>query len=235
MSNRVLPLAAAGALLLCGAAALGEPMIGGVAQKDYNGAKGARADAAAGEIHYRDEVFAGETVTTPAGGSTALRLRDATTIRIGGASTVVLDRFVYDPDAGTGEAAISFSKGIFRFVTGGIKNKEAVQLRTPTTALTIRGTNLRIHVTGDGATTVAVDEGAVDIAPCGGGEVRRATIGFVVRVSAACNGAETVAGGSFPSDPAVDGDDGPRREGGGSNSDRPGQPERSPPDRGNNG
>ena len=75
MSNRVLPLAAAGALLLCGAAALGEPMIGG-------------------------------------------------------ASTVVLDRFVYDPDAGTGEAAISFSKGIFRFVTGGIKNKEAVQLHT---------------------------------------------------------------------------------------------------------
>src|SRR6516164_6939018 len=114
MSNRVLPLAAAGALLLCGAAALGELMIGGVAQKDYNRAKGTRADAAAGEIYYRDEVFAGETVTTPSGGSTALRLRDATTIRIGSASTVVLDRFVYDPDAGTGEAAISFSKGIFR-------------------------------------------------------------------------------------------------------------------------
>jgi hypothetical protein len=189
-------------LLLTASAALAEPQIGGVAQRDYNGATGKRISVQAEEIRFRDDVFAGETVSTPLGGSTALRFQDDTMIQVGSSSTILLDKFVYDPGSGTGDAAINFSKGIFRFVTGDIRNKDAVRLTTPTTAITIRGTILRIFVASDGTSTVAVDEGAVDLKPCGG-EPFHAVAGNTVRVSSACTGVAPVPASAMPSDPAV--------------------------------
>jgi hypothetical protein len=64
----------------------------------------------------------------------------------------VLDRFVYDPDTHQGDVAISFAKGAFRCITGEIKNKQNVTLRTPTASMVIRGTELVLLVLPDGTT-----------------------------------------------------------------------------------
>jgi hypothetical protein len=56
--------------------------------------------------------------------------------------------------SGTGNAAIKFGTGVFRFITGDIKNKDTVKLTTPTTSLTIRGTKFILAVTADGTTSV---------------------------------------------------------------------------------
>src|SRR5690349_4497982 len=87
-------------LLLCSTAALAAPKIGSVVQREFNGAAGTRADAALAEdLPYTHEVFAGEKVNTPDKGSTVLRFRDQSQLQIGANSTVVLDRFIYDPNA----------------------------------------------------------------------------------------------------------------------------------------
>ena len=114
---------------------------GSVVQRDFNGARGIRvASTAADDLIFERDVFAGETVKTSSSASTVIRFADKTQIQVGANSTIVLDKFVYDPSSGTGDAAIKFGTGVFRFITGDIKNKDAVKLSTPTTSLTIRGT-----------------------------------------------------------------------------------------------
>jgi hypothetical protein len=220
ISRRLPAICAATALLLAGASAFAEPQIGGVAQKDYMGATGTRTTASARDLYFNEDVFAGETVATPANGSTKLRFRDRTELQIGANSSVVLDRFVYDPGARTGDAAIKFGKGIFRFVTGDITNKDAVKLTTPTASLTIRGTDLKIFVDADGSTTMQVDEGEAVMTPCGGGNPVSAHAGQALKVSASCDGARAVGLSGVPHDPGVDGG-GP---GGGGNNNHPGNP-----------
>ena len=123
--------------LCCGAAiaallatsALADQQIGNVVQKDFNGATGLRlATAAADDLIFDRDVFSGETVKTPGSASTVIRFEDKTQIQVGANSTIVLDKFVYDPSTGTGDAAIKFGTGVFRFITGDIKNKDAVKL-----------------------------------------------------------------------------------------------------------
>jgi hypothetical protein len=218
----------AAALVLLGSTAMAAPQIGGVAQKEYKGATGTPAGAAPEYLYFNHDVFAGEAISTPANGSTKLRFLDRTQIQLGANSSVVLDRFVYDPDSHAGDAAIKFSKGIFRFVTGDIATKDAVKLTTPTTSLVIRGTNFKLYVGEDGSTILEVDEGAVDATPCGNGRTVRAAAGQALKVTAGC-AVQTVGLSSVPRDPGTDGE-GP---GGGSNS--PTHPGNPPAPRGRDG
>ncbi len=220
--SRVLPICTALAMILGGSAAFAKTAsIGGVSQKDYKGATGAPAGGSASPLYFAADVYSGETVATPDAGATAVTFRDLTVLRLGGSSTVVLDHFVYDPATRTGDAAINFSRGIFRFVTGDIQNKSNVKLTTPTTSLTIRGTDFKVIV-NDGGTIVEVKSGNVEIKPCGGtAETRLVSPGQAVLVTAACN-VKAVALGDVPTDPATDGS-GPG-EGGKGHEGSPGAP-----------
>jgi hypothetical protein len=212
-------------MIIAGSSAFAENRIGGVSQQEYKGATGAPAGGAASPLYYSNDVYSGETVTTPDAGSTVLTFQDLTQLRVGGSSTVVLDHFVYDPGSRTGDAAINFSKGIFRFVTGDIKNKSNVKLTTPTTSLTIRGTNFKLVVT-DAGTIVAVTEGHVELKPCGGTpETRLVSPNEAVIVTAACN-VKTINLSDVPNDPGTDGGGGGggNPPGGGDHEHEPSQP-----------
>ena len=68
--------------------------------------------------------------------------RDKTELTLGENARVVVDRFVFDPDAGTGEALINTGVGAFRLATGAIsrmKNKE-ISVKTPFATIGVRGT-----------------------------------------------------------------------------------------------
>jgi hypothetical protein len=204
--------------LLC-STAFADSQIGGVIQREFLGATGAPPGAKEEYLYFNHDVYAGETVNTPANGATRIKFRDKTEIRVGASSTLVLDRYVYDPSTHTGDAAIKFSKGIFRFVTGDIVNKDAVKLTTPTASLTIRGTDFKVYVAGDGSTVLKVDEGAVDTAPCHGGKVVHAGAGEALKVNKDCT-VQAAALSSIPTDPGTDGGGGD----GGPNGDHPGTP-----------
>jgi hypothetical protein len=84
-------------------------------------------------------VVADDLLNTDAQGRTDLRFLDQSTLDIGPGSDVKIDRFVYNPNRTTAGASISLVKGVLRYNSHGAPDG-AVQFRTPTSTLGIRGT-----------------------------------------------------------------------------------------------
>jgi hypothetical protein len=80
-----------------------------------------------------------ERVVTDDGGRMQLLFLDGSALTIGPNSEVVLDEFVYDPEAKTGKLAFSATKGLFRLVGGKISKTTPVTFKTPTAVIGIRG------------------------------------------------------------------------------------------------
>ncbi len=101
-----------------------------------------------------DTLVQDELIETTATGSGQLLFLDQTTLSIGPNSEVLIDRYVYDPDRGTGEIVLSVGKGVLRFIGGQItKNGDAV-IHTPTSSIGIRGSMAVIEVLANGDTKV---------------------------------------------------------------------------------
>jgi hypothetical protein len=92
----------------------------------------------AGTLSAGSSVHGGETVKTGSAGQANLRFHDSSNLSVGPSSNVRLDKFVYDPNKGSGTVAIEASKGAFRFVTGS-QNKGEVKVKTPYGTLGVRG------------------------------------------------------------------------------------------------
>jgi len=84
-------------------------------------------------------------------------------------SQAVLDRHLFDPAAVGRDAAVDLNAGLFLFTSGG-HGDEGLMLRTPVTIIDLRGTILKVAVGLGGATDVTVIDGAVFMAPRGGGK-----------------------------------------------------------------
>jgi len=177
--------------------------VGSVYDRDYHDAQGIRIDGNIAPLHYRDTVYSQEKVTTGAGGRTALEFLDLTRIQVGANSTVVLDKYVYDPGRQVGEVGVSFGKGIFRFVTGTLKNKAGYDLKTPTATMVVRGTKVIVAVGTDGRSEFTFVEGTGQIIPCGGSS-RDAETGQTLITTPKCNGVSVGPRTSF--DTAVETD-----------------------------
>jgi hypothetical protein len=69
--------------------------------------------------------------------------RDSTTLTLGENATVVIDRYVFDPDQSIGEASINAAKGAIRFATGRMKslNTKDISVSTSVATLGVRGTD----------------------------------------------------------------------------------------------
>ncbi len=133
------------------------------------------------ETLYRtDTVVTDERVETIVNGALHLQFLDDTRLRLGSASQVTLDSFVYDPDTRAGEMVLDLGEGVFRFITGKL-DKRGIQLRTPVALIGIRGTDLVIHVTADGTTTVYMFRGSCVVTALRGG--KSAGLGVAMGVS----------------------------------------------------
>ena len=74
---------------------------------------------------------------------------DGSTFTVGPGSSLVIDKFVYNPGTGKGALVASFSKGALRFVGGKLsKNEPGVKVKTPAGALTVRGGIALMKVNG---------------------------------------------------------------------------------------
>jgi hypothetical protein len=92
----------------------------------------------AGALSAGSGIHANETVKTGSSGQTGLRFIDESNLSVGPSSQVRLDKFVYDPNKGTGTIAIEATRGAFRFSTGP-QNKGDVKIKTPYGTLGARG------------------------------------------------------------------------------------------------
>jgi hypothetical protein len=88
-----------------------------------------------------------DTVTT-AKSRVTLSFEDKTTVKITEQSKLVIDDFVYDPNKGTGKLAMRVALGTARYASGQIakNNPQAVNVRTPTATVAVRGTDFSMTV-----------------------------------------------------------------------------------------
>jgi len=66
-------------------------------------------------------------------------------VALGPGSRLLLDKFVYDPQKGSGTIVLNLVKGAFRFVTG-IASKPSYLIRVPNASITVRGTIFDIYI-----------------------------------------------------------------------------------------
>ncbi len=122
-------------LALASGAAADEIGVASSVENQVSGTLGTRSAA----LNTGDSVFHNEQISSGAGGSAQLMFLDETIFNIGPNSDVVLDEFVYNPNAGTGQIILNVSRGTFRFITGSAR-PESYTIRTPTATIGVRGT-----------------------------------------------------------------------------------------------
>src|ERR1700693_1706476 len=90
-------------------------------------------------IEIGTQVVENEKIQTTASGSVQVLFIDKTTLNVGPNSSLVIDRFVYDPATTKGELALSLGKGVLRVVGGVATHSEGATIRTPVAAIGLRG------------------------------------------------------------------------------------------------
>ena len=80
-----------------------------------------------------------ELITTRQDDRAHIVFVDGTSLTVGPNAKLKIDRFVYDPNAKTGELAISMASGVLRVVGGRISKTAAIKVNTPSAVIGIRG------------------------------------------------------------------------------------------------
>lgn len=164
--NRLLPAAALAAALLAASPAL--PADGSLVVGDVTAvlrwAYGTPPGAGRRDLFVGNDVVYRELLQTVEDGALHVHLADATELRLGSASSVMLDEFVYDPAADTGTLVATVAKGVARFITGATENGRFV-VETPVAIVTPRGTEFSVWVEEDGSTVIWVQDGSVEVTP----------------------------------------------------------------------
>src|SRR5262245_51577095 len=126
-------------------------------------AYGTAPDASARrDLFMSDPVYVRDKLETVTGGALHVQLLDDTVHRLGSATQLVVDDFVYEDSTGSLEFLASISKGVCRFVTGNALKKD-FRVETPTASIVARGTVFSVWVDFAGETVVWVQEGNVDV------------------------------------------------------------------------
>ena len=127
-------------------------------------AYGTPPDAARRDLFLKDEVYARELLETAPQGALHVRMLDNSMLRLGSASSVVVDEFVYDANANTSTFLASITKGVCRFISGKAA-KHRLEVTTPAATIAARGTEFSVWLKPDGSTTIWVQSGQVEVTP----------------------------------------------------------------------
>jgi FecR protein len=123
------------------------------------------------------DIVSRERIRTTGTGSLQVMFNDRSTMTIGPNSDLVIDEFVYNPNAGSGAFAASLTKGALRFVGGQISHNAGAKINTPVATLVIRGgdafvkhdsacqakANAKAGVGGKDCTTIVCTGGACSV------------------------------------------------------------------------
>lgn len=111
-----------------------------------------------GTLAARSPVYRDERIRTSNTGLGEFVFRDGTKFAVGGNSSVVIDRFVFDGSSSVKNLTIKAAKGSFRWISGGSPSS-AYKINTPAGTVGIRGTALDIFVGAGGKTAVVLLSG----------------------------------------------------------------------------
>jgi hypothetical protein len=164
-------------------------------------AYGTPPDTARRDLFLQDDVYARELLETVPQGALHVRLRDDSMLRLGSATSVVVDEFVYAPDTDTSTLLASITKGVCRFISGKA-TKHRLEVSTPAATIAARGTEFSVWIKPDGSTTVWVQRGQVEITPRDGSAATIVNAGEIVLAPIAGGGVQLNAPRPSP-DPGI--------------------------------
>jgi hypothetical protein len=133
-------------------------------------------DADLRQIAMLDDLYHNELIETGDESATEIVFMDETNLSMGPNSTLVLDKFVYDPDPSQASFVVTATQGVFRFATGNLP-KKSYQIHTPSATIGIRGTifNLVLAPPGGGSQEPSLlfwlEEGEATLTGCSGKSV----------------------------------------------------------------
>ncbi len=143
-------------LSLHSAAALADAKIGvAAAVKNEVQGRGSRA------LSVGSDVFANERIRTGDASTAQFMFLDKTVMSLGPKAELVLDKYVYNPNRGSGQVVVNAVQGTMRFVTGS-QNPTHYQIKTPVATLGIRGTVVDLGIWAS-RTFVGLVEGSLTI------------------------------------------------------------------------
>ena len=89
-------------------------------------------------------------------GEVNITFKDDTSVKVTASSALVIDDFVYDPKSKSGKLGLKAAEGTVRYVSGNIahNNPNAVNIKTPTAAIAVRGTDFVMSVDETGKSAV---------------------------------------------------------------------------------
>jgi hypothetical protein len=138
------------------------------------------------------EVVENEKIETSASGSVQLLFIDKTTLNIGPHSSVVIDKFVFNPMTTQGELAVTLSKGALRLVGGQATHTGGATITTPDAAIGVRGGIVTASHTKEKGTQAFLGFGKMTVTSLckSGGDCTPQTVtvtrpGFMVQVDSA--------------------------------------------------
>lgn len=85
------------------------------------------------------QIVSNERIRTTGSGSLQVMFIDKTTLTVGPNSDLVIDTFVYSPNASGGQFAASLATGALRFVGGAISHTTGATINTPVATIAVRG------------------------------------------------------------------------------------------------
>jgi hypothetical protein len=92
-----------------------------------------------------------DRITVPAESSIGISMNDETLLSLGQNSSMIIDKYTFNPVTREGQVETSILKGTLRFVTGliGRAHPEAIAVNTPVATMGIRGTDFIVEVPDD--------------------------------------------------------------------------------------
>lgn len=110
-------------------------------------------------------------------GKIKITFKDNTVVSITEHSSLVIDDFVYDPKSNAGKLNIKAAAGTVRYVSGAIAHNDpkAVNIKTPTAAIAVRGTDFIMSVNEIGSSMIILmpscDIDSADSSSCKSGRI----------------------------------------------------------------
>lgn len=113
-------------------------------------------------------IYLNDEIKTGPNNKLQILLKDQTVFNVGPNSVMTIDKFVFDPTKG--ELSVGIQKGAFKFVSGKVSNSnpDAMKVKLPNATISVRGTGVAGNVAPDGASTVVLLHGVVDVASSSG-------------------------------------------------------------------
>ena len=124
-------------------------------------------------------------------GEVNIQFKDDTTVKVTASSALVIDDFVYDPKSKSGKLGLKAAEGTVRYVSGNIahNNPNAVNIKTPTAAIAVRGTDFVMSVDETGKSAIILMPtceiaGGINLKGliCGSGKIDVESGGQIIRM-----------------------------------------------------